>query len=254
MKSRYHAFLNNIPLESVSNDILILDVQYSAPAFNDNTFNVAKRNGARFVDRIYETNQVSISFEIHTPSIQKRQEICNAVVLWAKNGGILETNDRVGKFLQCVCTGFPVIESARDWTKPLKVTFTAYAYPFWQEKEPSKLILTGSSQSGTLYVPGNVDGALVDVGIVANASLSSVSMTVNGRTMTLSGMSIATNQYIHISYDENAIQSIKVGDVSLLNKRSGVDDLLAKCGEKNDVSISASASVTATFRAKGMWI
>lgn len=254
MRSRYSATLNNISLESINDDILILDIQYKATSFNDNTFNVAKRNGARFVDRIFETNEVSITFEIHSYSTQKRQAICNDVVRWAKNGGILETSDRVGQFLQCVCTGFPVIESSKNWTNPVTITFTAYAYPFWQEKEPSKLTLTGSSQSGTLYVPGNVDGAFVSASIKANASLSSVALTVNSRTLTISGLSVSANQTINIAYDENAIQSIKVGSTSLLNKRTGVDDLLAKCGENNSISVSASASVTATIQVKGMWI
>lgn len=254
MRSRYSATLNNISLESIDADILILDIQYATPQFNDNTFSVAKRNGARFVDRIFETGEARIIFEIHSYSTQKRQAICNDIVRWAKNGGKLETSDRPGQFLQCVCTGFPTIESAKNWTDPLTVTFTAYAYPFWQEKESSVLALTGTSGSGTLFVQGNVDNALVSVDVKANASLSSVSLTVNGRTMTLSGLSVSTNSTVKIEYDDNAIQSIKVGTTSLLDKRTGVDDLLAKCGENNSISISASASVTATFKAKGMWI
>lgn len=254
MISRYSATLNNISLESIDADILILDIQYSAPQFNDNTFSVAKRNGARFVDRIYETGEAKIVFEIHSYSTQKRQAICNDIVRWAKNGGNLETSDRPGQFLKCICTEFPIIESAKNWTDALTITFTGYAYPFWQEKASSILTLTGSSGSGNLFVPGNIDNALVKVDVKANASISSVSLTVNGRTMTLSGLSVSTNQIIKIDYDDNAIQSIKVGNTSLLSKRRGVDDLLAKCGEKNAISISASASVSATFDVKGMWI
>lgn len=254
MTSRYNAILNNISLNTLDEDILILDIQYQAPGYQDNTMNVAKRNGIRLVDRIYETVAVSIVFEIHSYSTQKRQAICDDIIRWAKNGGVLETNDRPGQYLKCVCTNFPVIQSAKNWTDPLTITFTAYAYPFWQEKEAAKLTLTGTSGSGTLYVPGNVDGALVSAEVKANASVSSFSLTVNGRTLSLSGLSLSTNQIVKIEYDDNAIQSIKVGTTSLLDKRTGVDDLLAKCGEKNNISISASASVSATFAVRGLWI
>lgn len=254
MISRYNAILNDVPLGNISSDILILDIKYQAPTFQDDTFAVAKRNGARLVDRIFQKTEVSVIFEIHAYGTKERQSICNDIVRWAKNGGVLETNDRDGQYLQCVCTGFPVIESVKNWTDPLTITFTAYAYPFWQEKIPSTMTLTGTTGSGILFVPGNVDNALVRARIKANASLSSVELTVNGRILSLTGLSVNANQIIEISYDENAIQSIKVGSTSLLDKRSGVDDLLARCGERNTVAFSSNASADVTFDVKGMWL
>ena len=254
MISRYAVTLNGIALSELSADILILDVGYAQPSYNDRSYSVAKRHGSRLIDRKFNSAGVTVTFEIHAYDIRQRQAICNAVCAWAKNGGVLETNDREGQYLQCVCTGFPSVESARNWTDPLTIEFSAYAIPFWQEKLPQTVALTGTSQSGTLYVPGNVDDALVEATIKANASVSSVALTVNGRTLTLSGLSLSTNGTITITYDTEGIQSIKQGSTSILDKRTGVDDLLAKCGEINDVSITASASVTVTFSVRGYWL
>lgn len=253
MRSRYEVILNGIALSSIDPKILILDVKPIQQDIQTSTFRVAHRDGARINRRYVESAGVTISFEIHEYSIRRRQEICSAIVRWAKNGGELETNDRYGQFLKCVCSKKPYIDSAMKWTTPLSMTFTAYEIPYWQEKIPATVQLTGTSATGSLYVPGNVDGALVEVNAKANASLSTVTFGVNGRTLTLSGLSVTANQVIKITYDDQAIQSIKVGSTSLLDKRTGVDDLLANCGEGNVFTLSAGASVDATFSVRGLW-
>ena len=255
MKSRYQAILNNVALSSISDKILILDIKPVAQNIQDSTFRTAKRDGARINRRYIGSIGVTISFGIYEYNTSRRQDICADIARWAKNGGVLETNDRPGQYLQCVCSKMPVVDSARDWTKALQMTFMAYEVPYWQEKAAASATITGTSATGSLYVPGNADGALVEVSAKANASLSgSVVLGVNGRTLTLSGLSLSANDVIRITYDTEAIQSIKVGNTSLLDKRTGVDDLLANCGENNALSLTASASVSATFSVRGLWV
>lgn len=254
MISRYEAYLNGVALSSVSADIVILDIEYSTPGARDEMFTVAKRQGARVHRRYVEKTSVAINFAIRNYDTRVRQRICGAVVKWAKNGGILKINDREGQRLHCVCDTPPVITSALRWTDTLRVAFVAYSLPFWEEVVPSVLQLSGTQEEGLLYVPGNVDGAMVGAAITANAALSTVTLGVNGSTLTLSGLSIASGQVINITYDENMIQSIKVGSTSLLSKRTGADDLVAKCGETNTFTLSADASVTVNFSVRGLWI
>ena len=255
MTSRYQVTLNGISLSGLADEIYILDVNYAEPEFNDTRYRTAKRHGNRKDDRIFNSASVTISFEIHAYDTHKRQAIRNAVCAWAKNGGRLEINDREGQYLECDCSRFPAVASARNWTDPFTVTFTGNEIPFWQEIAPSTLTLSaGTSGNGSLFAPGSADGALVEAKIHANASLSSVSLTVNGRTLGLSGLSVASGKDIRITYDKQAIQSIKVDNTSLLDKLTGVDDLLAKCGELNAVSFTASASVTVTISVRGYWL
>lgn len=254
MISRYEVVLNNIPLSSLSTDIIILDIKYSFPNINNETFEVAKRQGARIHRRYIEKTTVTIDFSIRAYDIKERQTICGNIVRWAKNGGILQTNDRNGQHLRCVCDEFPVINSALKWTDTLSITFAAYALPFWEEDVPSTLTLTGANTSGNLYVPGNVDGAFVEATIKPNGTLTTINLWNNDKTMALSDISVSSSQTIVLSYDDEMIQSIKVGNTSLLNKRSGVDDLLAKCGENNGLAVIANTSVTVTYSIKGLWI
>lgn len=254
MISRYEAYLNGVALSTISADILITDVEYSAPSIRTDVFSVAKRHGARIYRRYVDKTSVTISFAIRNYDTRARQMICGNVAKWAKNGGILKVNDRDGQRLRCVCENPPSISSALRWTDTMRIVFSAYALPFWEENIPSALQLTGTSATGVLYVPGNVDGAMMEASIKANAALSSVTIGVNGQTLTLSGLSVASGNTIKISYDDNMIMSIKQGNTSLLNKRTGVDDLIVNCGERNIVTLTASASVTADLTARGLWL
>ena len=253
MTSRYSATLNNTTLASLDSSILVLDIREPKREIKDIVSQIAKRHGARWYERQYGMVSVTILFEIHKYSIADRREVCEKVKKWARNGGVLETNDRSGQYLQCVCTEFPAVSSAKNWTEPLSMTFTGYSIPFWQDKTATTKTLTGTSGSDTLSVDGSVDGALVEAEITAGASVTSVALTVNGKTLTLSNLSLENGQIVKIKYDTNGVQSIKVGSTSLLNKRTGADDLLAKCGS-NTLAFESSAAVTVVFSIKGWWL
>ena len=253
MTNRFSVTLNNTALTSVDNSIVIRDINYHPPEINLDTSSVAKREGMRVQRKHIDSCSVTIAFEIRKYDTAARQSVCSSVVAWAANGGTLETGDRTGQMLICVCTKLPTIESVLRWTDAVTMTFTGLVVPYWQSKTATTLKLTGSSTSGTLTCPGMLDGAIVSASIKANAAVSSVALTVAGRTLTLSGLSLATNDVVNITYDSNMIQSIKVGSTSLLDKRTGVDDLIANKGN-NTVAVSASASVEVTFSVRGLWL
>ena len=253
MINRYSVLLNGISLETLHDSIIILDVNYDDPARAYETILTAKRDGAIPSADYKEKAVVSIAFEIHEYDIAKRQSICQTVCAWAKKGGVLETNDRKGQFISCICETLPYIGSVKNWTDELIITFAAYAIPYWQEKTPSTVTLTGTSGSGNLYVPGSAPKTCVEATITANAALSSVSLTVENTTITLSNLSVDSGKSIVISYDDKMIQSIKADGVSILGKRTGADDLIAECGKINSVSFSSSASCSVTFSARGLW-
>lgn len=254
MTSRYSASLNGTSLSSISNKILITDISYAQAKPKFSTYNVANRQGARVFRKYFEKASVTIKFVIREYSISGRMEICNNVQKWAKNGGVLTTGDRSNQQLRCVCSAFPSITSSMKWTEELSISFESYALPFWESTSATSVTLTaGVSGSGSLTPAGVIDGAMVEVEATANAALSSLALTVNGKTLTLSGLTVASGSKVKITYDENMIQSIKVGNTSVLDKRTGVDDLIAKCGEANTVSYTADASCTVKFSAKGLF-
>ena len=184
MISRYEVTLNGISLASIHPSILITDVSYSPPSYALETFASAKRQGARIRRTYKETAECSVTFAIRAYDIKERQKICQDICRWAKDGGDLRVNDREGQKLQCICGKLPAVGSVRGWTDEMTISFSAYALPYWHEVIPTTLSLTGSSGSGTLFVPGSAPETLVEAVITANAALSSVALTVGSRTLT----------------------------------------------------------------------
>lgn len=254
MISRYEAWLNGVALSSVNPDILILDIEQSPANIRTETFATAKRHGSRIYKRRFEKASVTIRFAIRKYDTADRRAVCSDVVRWAKNGGVLETNDRNGQRLRCVLDTVPVIASALRWTDPLTVTFTAYALPFWEEKNQSVLHMSGSNGEGTLYVPGDVDGAMIEATVTSNGSLSTLALSANGKTITLSGISVGSGGVVELAYNDEMVQSIKANGTSVLNKRTGADDLVAVCGGTNTLGFTANANVDVNFKVRGLWI
>lgn len=253
MTSRYEAYMDGVALSSIDDNLLILDIRHNPADIQFKTGMLANRNGSTILSENQTGASVTILFELHLYGIAERQAACQEVQRWAK-GKVLETNDREGQKLLVRCTDFPRIESALNWTDPIEMTFTAFEHPYWEEKTAETLSFTaGTSGSDTIEVPGNVDGAFVEAEITAQAAVSEISLTVGETSITLAGLAMENGQILRITYDDRNIQSIKVGNTSIMNKRTGADDLLTVCGE-NTVSYSASASVQVTVSVRGLWL
>ena len=253
MISRYEATLNGVALSSLSPFILITDISYDEPQYSLRNVTVAKRQGARIQSTYKEKASATISFQIRNYDIRERQIICENIRHWAKNGGSLQVTDRPGQKLVCICTKAPVIGSSRNWTDILSMTFTAYNLPYWQDLNLVSASLTGTNVNGNLYVPGDAKETMVEAVITPYGTLTTVNLGVSGRTLTLSGMSVPNGAHIAITYDAQMIQSIKYGTTSLLNKRSGADDLIAQCGTNNPVAFTANVNTNVIFNARGLY-
>lgn len=145
-ESRYEVTLNGISMASLSPEIVITDVQYEEPQYERQTYAVAKRQGARIISEYKERAAVSITFMIRSYPIEDRQEICQEIIRWARDGGDLRINDREGQKLVCICEQLPAITSVRGWTEELYITFAAYDIPYWQAVTPT--VYTGSFPGG----------------------------------------------------------------------------------------------------------
>lgn len=251
MKSRYEAYMDGVALSSIHADIAILDISHEQPSTRRETANHAKGAGLFIGESVREQTRVTITFELHMYRIAARQEVCQQVAAWAQ-GRILETNDRPGQRLHVVCEEPPMISSAKNWTEPVSVTFTAYEQPFWEENFPAKATLTNASRTGTLFVPGNGGYAKADALITMGETLSTLTITADETSITLSGIAIPAGGIISISHDEHGILKIMYGTLSLLDKRTGSDELLVKSGKINSVSINANA--TCVISARGIWL
>lgn len=256
MISRYEAIMDGVPLSSVCENLLIRDIAHGSAGLGNQAISFAKRDGLYIADRTKQKATVTITFTLRLYDITERQRACQAVASWALNGKTLETNDRPGQRLRCVCDEPPVIQSALRWLDTISMTFSGYIVPYWEESAPSTLTLTGSSATGTLFVPGNADHTFAECTVTPAATITSFRIDVGDTFINLTGISVSTTQTLKISYDDDMNLMIKRGTTSYLNKRTSAssDDLVAKCGKNNTVTVTASASVTAVIKARGLWI
>ena len=254
MRSRYEVSLNNEALSSIHPNIYVSDISYTPASIKTESYTVAKRDGARINRRYIDKASVTVQFMVRIYNPIERQEVCSRIIRWARDGGNLRTSDRYEQTLQCTCDNFPAIASSHQWTDTLSLTFTAYEKPYWESINTSSITLNGTTGSGNLFVPGDAFGAYVSVTVHANAALTSAVLTVEGRTLSLTGLNVASGKDINITYTDQMIQRIMVDSTSLLDKRTGADDLIAECGKINTFSFETSASANVTFNAKGAWL
>ena len=153
----------------------------------------------------------------------------------------------------CECEQKPYIASVLKWTEPLTVVFSAYNIPYWQNENVDSTSLSGVSASGILYVYGNAPETVVSAIVTAQATLKRIVLTVEDTAMTISGINVAKGRSLILSYTDDGIQQIVYNGASMLAYRTGADDLIAKCGQNNNVSFNADAQCRVEFTARGLW-
>jgi hypothetical protein len=251
--------MDGVALSSINPNILILDIGADSKQQNISTSAIGNRHGARIVKKKFETAKVTISLEIHEYDIVKRQAVCQDIARWALNGTYLTINDRPGQRLRVVCEALPTIESAKKWLDEVQVVFAGYNPPFWEEENVMAVTLGGTngatSGSTTAKIPGNANETLISATITAKASVSSFSVTANGKTISLSGLSLSSGDAVTIDYDDNMIIRIRKGTTSLLDKRTAAsaDDLMVDSGKENAFSFTSSGNAVVSFNIRGWW-
>lgn len=257
MTSRYRISVGGVHLDSLDKDLRILDIGYANPDRNVKKQTAANLNGIDIADTYVGEGRVTVTFELHIYDVAKRNEACQKVNAWASKGGSLVTNDRSGQYLQnVVCEQYADISSAKNWTDPLTLVFATTVNPYWVANKAKSVSMTGKSTSGTLSLDGNTGNALVSVTVTANESINSLQMTCGSTTLKLTGISIPSGKQVIVDYINSRFLRIRGNGSSVMAKldKSSSDNLLAKSGASNKVSVSASGKVSASFSARGCFL
>lgn len=201
-----------------------------------------------------DTLTVTLTFMVKKCNRQERQAVIDKVSGWATEG-YLTVGHRPGKRLYVVCTQRPKTKTF-SWTERMTVIFTAYAESCWEQVTPATVFLTGTNASATIQPVGTRPCFLeAEITNTSSAVLTHLALTANGKSIALSGISVAAGASVTIAYDERHLLSIKSGSTSLLAYRTADshDDLLLNPGVGNTVSISANVSCSTAFKARGLW-
>lgn len=255
MITRYNVTLRGTSMASLDPSILILDIQHHPVSQQDDVLTLAKRQGTILQRSYVDKCSVTITFQIRKYDIAERQTVCSKIAKWVIGGGVLITNDRPNQKLTVDGWTLPVIPSALRWTDPLQLTFIAYAIPYWEATNAPQEIVTGTRGGADFEVPGNVKNVPCEMRAVVtgDTAMTRITFTVNNRSLMLSGLNAAKNSTLQIMYDSKMIQYIKIGTTSLLDKRTGVDDLLCDCGATNYFNFSSNTECRVYFLPRGWW-
>lgn len=254
MISRYEAYMDGEALSAIDPSIYVLNIRPGEVTPQFALKDTAGMDGSIIARKRFAKASVEIDFEIHEYDVAKRNAICQKVQKWA-NGSVLKTSDRPGQVLKSVCEQYPIV-TARDWTNPVTMTFAGYRPPYWEDENAVTVSMSGTSGRTEKYVPGNAKNSLVKAVVTANASVSSFSVTVDGKTLNFTGLSLSSGDVVTIDHDDNLFLRIRKGNNSLMNKRtsSSADELTASCGKLNVFQFTSSGNVSVLFTAKGWWL
>lgn len=251
--------------------IVILDLKYSAPEFNRTIETPGDTDGGIITRTYKQKASVSIVFGLYIYDTQDRSAVCDLIKTLASKGGNIYTSDRPGKALyNCFCEKFPEIDSAKDWTAPITMTFSTIIFPYWKDDHLTAWTLEGKSRSYPLDVPGNAPSTPCSVEFVAKEDFPKITdvkkdyttIGINGTYLRIS-YAFKKNNYCVIDYDSEYHIRVRVASTkssksftSILDKvlPSSSDRLLAKPGQANRIEISALKEITATFTVRGAWL
>lgn len=186
-------------------------------------------------------------------NLSARSAALDAVNTWATDG-LLYLSNKPGKQLPIIITKHAALNAMRDYTQVYTVECAAIGCPYWQNVSMSTAAVSGSSGNVALTVSGNLENMPLEFSLSGSGGLSSLTVSLNGKSMSFSGLSVPAGTPLILRYDENMLQWITAGGGSVVSSRSGTsaDDLFAHPGS-NTISFSANTSLSGTFRVRGLW-
>lgn len=214
--------------------------------------------GQRVTRQHWESMDVTVTFAIDVPkrNMELRREIWEDVVSWALGCGWLTVNYMPDRRLRVDKAILPGSGDLWAWTDSFTITFRAYNVPFWQDANPSAVAARNvSSFSGVLGVPGQFR-TVADVTFHngSGSAMTSFSITVAGRTIALSGISLANGADLVISHGTDGLLRVTAGGTSVYDKitSSSADDLYMDPGTAA-ISMTAGKSGNITVSCYGRY-
>lgn len=254
MLTYFDAAVNGEWLSGLDENLMVIDVQESEKK-SVTTADKPVSNGQRFIRSQRKTLSITVRFVIADADAFRRAYVLQLVQAWAQNGGRVEVNYRENQFLVARCDALPSLASANVWTGEMTVVFTAYEFPFWVGHDEAAVTISGS---GSISPGGIYDRIPCDVRITnkGSAPITAVTVSANQTSMTFEGISLPSGASMEITHSEQGILNAKIGDASVLANRTDTssDDLLVSGGTNNSISVSSDGSVSAAFRARGVYL
>lgn len=249
--------LGGVQLDELHERIVVLGVDPGIPEESISTVSRMGGFGQRVTGDHFETLDVTVTYGIDVPKKQMelRRQIFEAVNAWARNCGWLTVNWMPNRRMYADKAVLPSSGDMWDWTKKYEIVFRAYNVPFWQDEIPNQaarsLISSGST---AVIVGGNVQSVLdVEFRNRSGMQINNFSISAGGNTLVLSNLGLGGSETLAFSHGTDGLLRITAGGRSVMDRRTGADDLYVNPGTAN-VSISTERSGDLTVRNYGRYI
>ena len=248
--------LGGVQLDEIHEAIVIQGIDTGVPSESFETTTRMGGYGTRLTSSHVDELGVSVRFgiDVRNTDVPLRRQIWESVMTWALARGWLTISDMPDRRLYVDKVTLPGSGDLRKWTESFTITFTAYNVPFWQTMNPT-LVTAEKFTTGSrvITVGGNAPGVL-DI-IFENQSgktIADFQVSAGGNTLTLSGVNLAAAGTLQITHGNDGLLRITANNTSVLNKRTGSDDLYVKPGNVT-VNVTASRAGRLTIRNYGRY-
>ena len=253
MRTLMTCALSNTDFYSLSDKLYIEDIEEAA-AITTETANRPYYGLYLLTPSEHSTLTITVTFMVKERDRIQRAAIIQQVSGWATKG-YFTCNTHPGQRIFVICTEPPKIKTF-DHTDRMTIVFTAYGEACWEEATPYAVSFSSKKNaSSSAFRPNGTRTCFLEAEITnaASAALTSVVLTANGKSITLSGLSVAAGGTVTLTYDELHHMRIMNGNTSILDKRTGEDDLLLNPGVNNTVSCVTNVACNTTLKARGLW-
>lgn len=258
-RRRQNAYINNLGLREV--DARIINVRAIEPDAQADMSYAARptRPGQYLLKRQRRSKKIQVQFMIRELyDLASRTDILDAANAWARDG-VLEITTRADQMAQVIVTKYASASDIRNYTDAYVIEFEAAGVPYWQDKTPALLELTGTGSSGSLVVGGNADTVLDAAITPTGGTLNTLTITATSQDgsaagFAFSGLGVSSGTTLNIVHDAFGILRIYAGDTGLIGKRTSAsdDEIIIRPGVVT-VAITANTTVSATLTARGWY-
>lgn len=252
--------LNGVQLDQIDPRIMVKGVSTQSARENDIATSIAG-GGQRFTRKRRDSLDITvrIGLRIFDDEMDEREELLEAVNAWANTvPAILTTTQKPGRQIYVESVKTPAPGDPYEWTNEFTYTFTAYAVPNWEDTEATTEELEeGDEGDGTITMDCSAE-TVADVLVhnVSGEQVDSLALMINGCVMAFSNMGLTNGSYLtldHVRISGKNVLRARIGNTSVLAKRSGADEFVMKPGE-NEISYSTDGNVVIIVSAKGRYL
>lgn len=256
MPRHIDVWLDNVSLAAVG-PVLIQQVYEDPPSMEILNGERPSRSGLSVLSKKRQSLRVAIEVQIRElRDLSYRARVFEQIASWCK-GSMLELSNRPDRRLRVTCTAFPALGAVRDYASMIRLEFTAFEVPYWEDKVVTSKTFSGaaSEDGDTVTLPGTAPAPLSLAVTPAEETLTSFSVTFGSRSVTLSGLSVPAESTLLFSRDALDNLMISAGDVSQLQKRTAAsdDDLTAEPGLV-PFSFEANTACEVVTSVRGRWL